>query len=137
MLWENVLVLVFSLQVFSMVNTAYWRNLSFPHFKKLDKVIQSNISVWPQRGNAASEKINFCPTYTDPSRSQKGFFKYLSNFYLQLWFNLHLSFLHVCMYPSIFLNSICLYLSNNLKSMNLRVNVSVNNIYCPLRLRPH
>ena len=47
-----------------MVNTTYWRNLSFPHFKKLDKVIQSNISVWPQRGNAASEKIDFCLTYT-------------------------------------------------------------------------
>ena len=74
-------------------------------------VIQSNISLWPQRGNTASEKINFCPTYTDSSRSQKDSFKYLSNFYLQVCFNLHPPFLYVCSYPSIYLNSICVYFS--------------------------
>ena len=66
------------------------KKLSFPHFNELNKIIQSNISTWSQRGNTASETINLCPTYTNSSTSQKGSFKYLLNFYLQLCFNLHL-----------------------------------------------
>ena len=66
------------------------KKLSFPHFNKLNKIIQSNISTWSQRGNTASETINLCPTYTNSSTSQKGSFKYLLNFYLQLCFHLHL-----------------------------------------------
>ena len=87
------------------------KKLSFPHFNKLYKIIQSNISTWPQKGNTASETVNFCPTYTDSSTSQKGSFKYLLNFYLQLFFKLHLWILYVHRYPSIYLNSICIYFS--------------------------
>ena len=63
------------------------------------------------KGNTASETINVCPKYTDSSRSQKGSFKYPLNFYLQLCFHLHLWLLYVCRYPSIHLNSICVYFS--------------------------
>ena len=48
-------------------------------------------------------------TYTNSSRSQKGSFKYLLNFYLQLCFDLHLWLLYVHRYPFIYLNSICVY----------------------------
>ena len=95
------------------------------------------ISLYGHRGATLLQRRLIFVSYTDSSRSQKGSFKYLSHVYLQLCFNLHLSFLCVCMYPSIFLNSICVYLSNSLKSMTLKVNISVNNICCPLRLRPH
>ena len=86
------------------------KKLSFPHFNKLNKIIQSNISTWSQRATLL-QRINFCPTYTYSSTSQKGSFKYLLNFYLQLCFDLHLWLLYVHRYPSIHLNSICVYFS--------------------------
>ena len=45
----------------------------------------------------------------------------ISNVYLQLCFNLHLSIFYVCRYPSIYLNSIYVYFSLSFKTMVLKI----------------
>ena len=112
------------------------KKLSFPHFNKLYKIIQSNISAQSQRATLLQRQLTFVPNtqILQGARKEPLNIKCLSpNLFQSPSLN------PVCVQVSIHppKQYLCIFQSNSLKNMVLKINISLNNMFCPLRLRPH